>query len=184
MTQERLNGTGRARSAAADAERRPIELRDLVQWLDDEPRIHEDRLAERLGYHRQQMRALILRTRDELVTHGVLVTQQNSPCRTRQESRPGTQPDRYYLNEGQALVLCVLARLRDAATVRRELVDAFMAFRRAGLVVPATPADAPEWRALIVELQEQFAGIARALERHAGAPAGANGGGPRRELQS
>src|SRR5262249_206263 len=130
-----------------------IKLRDVVEWLDEEPRISDARLAERLGFERLRViRELIGRHRAELLSYGVLATEENSPkvglkpqppyaTAVRAESTPKAwvsdaefiEPRRqgrrkpgpvsgYYLNEGQALVLCALSRTPAAAAIRRELI--------------------------------------------------------------
>ena len=45
--------------------------------------------------------------------------------------RPGTA---YYLNEGQALVLCALSRTAVASQIRKALIDVFRAYRDGQLV--------------------------------------------------
>lgn len=46
-------------------------------------------------------------------------------------------PSGYHLNEGQALVICALSRTAQAATIRRALIEVFMAWRRGQLAPPA-----------------------------------------------
>ncbi|WP_454016984.1 hypothetical protein [Azospirillum sp. Marseille-Q6669] len=46
--------------------------------------------------------------------------------------RPGKA---YYLNEGQALVICALSRTPQAALVRRQIIEVFLAYRRGVLPV-------------------------------------------------
>lgn len=91
-----------------------------------EPRILDTMLAERLEFsYAPEVRRLIERNRDELEMHGeVYVT-------ATQTSLKGGRPGKaYYLNEGQALVICALSRTPKAAEVRKLLIDVFMAWRR------------------------------------------------------
>jgi hypothetical protein len=50
--------------------------------------------------------------------------------------RPGTE---YFLNEGQLLLLCMFSETEAAATVRKEIIDLFMAARRKDLPPPPRP---------------------------------------------
>jgi hypothetical protein len=98
--------------------------------LDSEPRILDIELAERLEFERPRVvRELIARNRDELETYGGL------PCHTANPGNQGGRPGKaYYLNEGQALVICALSRTEKAAAVRKMLIDVFMAYRQGKIV--------------------------------------------------
>ncbi|MEH0291793.1 hypothetical protein V6R98_02280 [Agrobacterium sp. CCNWLW71] len=101
----------------------------LIEF-DDEPRIRDIELAERLDFKRPaDIREIIARNRDELETYG------GFPCRTENPGTQGGRPGKaYYLNEGQALVICALSRTPKAAQVRKLLIDVFMAYRQGKLV--------------------------------------------------
>ncbi|MBB4267805.1 hypothetical protein [Roseospira visakhapatnamensis] len=120
---------------------------DDLSVMENEPRIHDLRLAERLGFRRERdVRKLIERNRTELSDHGEV-------CATvAQTSEAGGRPaTEYWLNEGQALVICMLSRTRVAAQVRREVITVFMAWRR-GMAPPA-PTSAPDpWAAMSARL--------------------------------
>lgn len=98
--------------------------------FDDEPRILDLDLAAWLGFGAaRQIRELIARNRDELEAFGSL------SCRTTNPGARGGRPGvAYYLNEGQALVICALSRTPKAAEVRKALIEVFMAYRRGKLV--------------------------------------------------
>ena len=134
----------------------------LVEF-DDEPRILDVDLAERLGMTRgTNIRTVIAANKDELEMHGNLhavnansnaeayqyvdgfhSARENSlPVAHGQFSAPYGKPNNargrpgkaYYLNEGQALVICALSRTPKAAQVRKLLIDVFMAYRQGKLV--------------------------------------------------
>lgn len=91
-----------------------------------EPRIMDLVLAERLEMvDRHDVRRLIERNREELEMHGELFSG-TVPENTGRRGRPGKA---YWLNEGQALVICALSRTEKAAQVRKILIDVFMAWR-------------------------------------------------------
>lgn len=101
-----------------------------VVEIDDEPRILDTMLAERLGFGRAtSIRILIERNRAELSLYGSLHRRDANPGK--QGGRPGKA---YWLNEGQALVICALSRTDKAAEIRKAIIDVFMAYRRGKLV--------------------------------------------------
>ena len=98
--------------------------------LEDEPRVLDLDLARWLGFTAaRQIRELIARNIEELTMHGGLSCRATNPGK--QGGRPGKA---YYLNEGQALVICALSRTSKAAQVRKALIDVFMAYRAGKLV--------------------------------------------------
>lgn len=107
-----------------------LSLTDLNTRINHEPRIQDVLLANKLGYERpNEMKRLIERNRPELETYGqVCVTVTQTPSSA--GGRPGKT---YYLNEGQALVLCALSRTPKAAAVRKSVIEVFMAWRRGQL---------------------------------------------------
>lgn len=106
-----------------------IARQSLIEF-DDEPRIRDIELAERLELARDRdIRVVIANNRDELEAYGSLRVETANPGA--QGGRPGKA---YYLNEGQALVICALSRTPKAAQVRKLLIDVFMAYRQGKLV--------------------------------------------------
>lgn len=98
-----------------------------VTVLDDEPRVRDLDLAERLGFSRPRaIRQIIERNIAELETYGPLAT-------LRGKSR-GQEFTEYYPNEGQSLCISAISNTPAAPLVRRALITTFMALRhgRAG----------------------------------------------------
>lgn len=118
-----------------------LSLRDLSASLTaGEPRILDLRLAEALGFDRpRDIRKLIDRSMPELAAHGGICATVAQNTDTRGRGRPGTE---YWLNEGQALVLCLLSRTDRAIAIRTQVIQVFMAWRR-GAEPPAPPPAPP-----------------------------------------
>lgn len=96
--------------------------------LDDEPRVQDLRLAEALGFvENKAIRRLIDRNMPELTAYGRIWDAPSQNTLAGKRGRPGLE---YWLNEAQALLVCMFSRTPEAARVRRELVDVFMAWRR------------------------------------------------------
>ena len=101
-----------------------------VHQIKEEPRVLDTDLAEWLGYAApRQVRELIDRNAQELRSYG------NLSRHTTNSGKRGRPGQAYYLNEGQALVICALSRTDKAAQVRKALIDVFMDYR-AGKIVP------------------------------------------------
>nr|WP_312968014.1 hypothetical protein [Brucella intermedia] len=116
------------RANAVDT-RRTFTIADLNTEIDAEPRIADKLLAQSLGYARHyKIRELITRNEAELSTYGSL------PLR-RGQSR-GQSFTEYFLNEGQALLICMFAKTVAAAAVRKALIDVFMEYRRGKIGKP------------------------------------------------
>jgi anti-sigma factor RsiW len=106
-----------------------------LHTINNEARILDTDLAQNLGYQLpRQVRELIKRNEAELNGFGTLshVTTNSSG------GRPATA---YYLNEEQALLVCMFSKTENAMLVRKQIIATFMAYRR-GQLVPAaqTPA--------------------------------------------
>jgi hypothetical protein len=102
--------------------------------VDGEPRILDLTLAEHLGFTRPRtIRQLIERSMAELESYG-LIAARCSAYRNRQYTE-------YWLNETQALVVCVLSRTERAAEVRRALITVFTAWRRGQLAPDGLPGE-------------------------------------------
>lgn len=95
--------------------------------IDAEARIHDEELGRRLGYARPRVvRELIARNEAELQRYGGL------PCRAANPGRRGGRPTQaYYLNEPQALLICMKSDAPVAADIRQEVIEVYMAFRQA-----------------------------------------------------
>ena len=104
-----------------------------LHTIDNEPRVLDTDLAERLGMARpRDIRGnLIKPNHTELETFGNL-REENANA-----GRPGRPAMAYYLNEEQALLICMFSKTSNAALVRKQVIETFMAHRR-GQLVPAT----------------------------------------------
>jgi hypothetical protein len=119
-----------ARSASA------LSVADINTSITNEPRIQDLALASRLGFtDPHKVRTLIARNADELASYGE-VSATVAETSSAKGGRPGRE---YWLNEGQALLVCALSRTPQAAVVRKSLIDVFMAWR-AGHLKPAATA--------------------------------------------
>lgn len=115
--------------AETDNTRRLISIADLNIAIDSEPRIQDMTLGDRLGFARpRKVRDIIERNATELETYGEIVSQAIKT--SARGGRPGTA---YYLNEPQALLICMFSNTARAAEVRKMLIDVFMEYRRAQL---------------------------------------------------
>jgi predicted ArsR family transcriptional regulator len=91
----------------------------ILEEHDGQPRTRDLDLAERLKIVRPyEIRRTIERHREELEMHGEIIV-----CRTNNNGGPGRPGKAYWLNEGQALVLCAFSRTAKAAQLRKQLVD-------------------------------------------------------------
>lgn len=109
-----------------------LSARDLyVISGDGEPCVRDVRLAGRLRYSRpEDIRQLIAANREEFEDYGPL------RCRT-VKSTGGRPAEEYWLNEGQLVLACFLSRASNARPIRKEVIEAFLAYRRGAQ--PATP---------------------------------------------
>ncbi|HGW7595126.1 TPA: hypothetical protein ACNRHW_004706, partial [Escherichia coli] len=107
-----------------------------LREFDGDPRIRDIDLAKRLGMaDLHKIRALIRKNEVELKEYGPISARQaeisNEVSSASEGSRGRGRPGRdFWLNEGQALVLCALSRTVRAAEVRRALIECFLAHRR------------------------------------------------------
>jgi hypothetical protein len=102
--------------------------------VDGEPRIFDLVLADRLGFTRPRtIRQLIERSMAELESFG-LIAARCSAYRNRQFTE-------YWLNEPQALLVCLFSRTEKAAEVRRTVIAVFSAWRRGQLAPTRQPTD-------------------------------------------
>jgi len=107
--------------------------------INNEPRIRDIDLAERLGFERSRaIRHLITRHRAEIDTYGTLPYSRDdaevSPQVVAKPNKGGRPIVCYWLNEGQALLLCMFSQTARAAQVRKLVIDTFMDYR-AGKIV-------------------------------------------------
>lgn len=106
-----------------------LTINDL-QVIEDEPRIKDIVLGERLGLAQPlNIRNVIESNKDELCNFGTF----HAVRETKKVGCVKRKITEYYLNEAQALLLCMFSRTAKAAQVRKELIDVYMAYRTRGL---------------------------------------------------
>lgn len=106
-----------------------ISIADLNTEIDSEPRMLDVVLGERLGFARpRKVREIIERNLEELEAYG-----SSAP---RRGAYRGTSFVEYYLNEPQALLICMFSNTAKAAEVRRQLIEVFMEYRRSLSRIP------------------------------------------------
>lgn len=100
--------------------------------INEEPRVLDTDLAEALGMAepRKVRQNVIEPNRTELEGYG--------PLRMRTIRTTGRPSNAYYLNEEQALLVCLLSRTERAKAVRAEVIRVFKAYRK-GQLQPALP---------------------------------------------
>ena len=106
--------------------------------IDNEPRILDTDLAANLGMARpRDIRANVISpNRTELEAFGVLRSMNAKSTDPLGRGRPTKS---FYLNEEQALLVCLLSRTERAKAVRAEVIRVFTAYRRGDLVAASAP---------------------------------------------
>ena len=175
---------------------------DQLADHDGEPRIRDLVLADRLGFAKPaKIRELIDRNRTELQGYGevrstaertgisaIVALNYCAPIiptagkirpeeissalnGNRGRGRPGKE---YWLNEGQALVLCALSRTPQAAAIRKQVIEVFLAYRAGRLGTPQLAAPASvgveqlaAMSATVEALKDEIAGIHAAVTHQA-----------------
>lgn len=107
-----------------------LELLDIgLHVIEDEPRVLDVELGERLGMAQpRDIRVVIRRNEEELLGFGSL--RARTANHTELGGRPATA---YFLNEEQAVLLSMLSRAPRAKEARAMIVKVFMAWRRGQL---------------------------------------------------
>ena len=112
-----------------------LSLSDLNTTINHEPRVRDTRLGEALGMAQPlNIRATIAANLDELKGFGLVHAEREPIVSGKGRTQEATA---FYLNEPQALLLCMFSRTERAAEVRKALIDVFMAHRRGQTVQPA-----------------------------------------------
>ena len=102
--------------------------------INGEPRVYDMRLAERLGFAEPRMiRNLIKRNHDKLLKFGVCYAVEQTAGE--QGGRPATE---FYLNQRQAIFICMKSETERAFDVQVEIVRVFDAYLN-GELKPAVP---------------------------------------------
>lgn len=107
-----------------------LAITDLNTTINHEPRIHDIKIGEALGFSRSRdVRRLIIDNMQELEIYGGVCGE------TAQTTTKGGRPSiSYWLNEAQALLLCMFSKTEKAAEVRKAVIDTFMAWRKGQLM--------------------------------------------------
>jgi hypothetical protein len=144
---------------------RTLSVSDLeTTTTDAEPRICARHLGESLGFDRpRNIRDLIERNLEELRTYGP------TPHRTAMVmigSGAKRNVQEYWLNEEQALLICMFARTTRAQAVRREVITVFTAWRqnRMPIVIPAQRRQ--PWHPTRAEMQQINSRASELLQVH------------------
>lgn len=118
--------------AIEDHTRRSFTIADIDVEKDGEPRVLDIKLATSLGMAQpRNIRSKISENFVELSMYGEVCTE------AMQTSARGGRPGKaYYLNEPQALLICMWSNTAQAAAVRKMLIDVFMEYRRGRLDKP------------------------------------------------
>lgn len=123
-----------------------ISLRqDDIRLMDGEPRVKDLRLGEVLGFAKPiSVRKVIRKNAGELAMHGGNF----SNLEKFSGQRRGPASEVYYLNEAQALLVCMFARTNEAIAARKQIIEVFLAYRHGKLVPtgrkpPANDRDKP-----------------------------------------
>lgn len=107
-----------------------------IEPIDGEARVLDLHIASCLRFDRlRDIRKLIERNMLELERYGTLRHRGATP------EGGGPTATEYWLNEGQALLICALSKTQRSADVRQELIAVFLAYREGQLVPPAPAAD-------------------------------------------
>ncbi len=103
-----------------------LTLADLNTTVNHEPRIAHQRLAEALGYGRQQeLGSLIERHREALQRFAAISVTATQNADHKGRGRPGKT---YWLNKKQALYLCTKSETANATEVTIQMVEVFDAY--------------------------------------------------------
>jgi phage antirepressor YoqD-like protein len=91
--------------------------------INGEPRVHDLHLAERLGFERPlNIRNIIKRNEAKLLSFGILSTAE------RIHEGAGRPTNEYYLNQKQAIFICMKSETEKAFDVQVEIVHVFDAY--------------------------------------------------------
>ncbi|MBP7336883.1 hypothetical protein [Niveispirillum sp.] len=143
-----------------------LNLSDLNTTVNHEPRVSHVRLAQVLGVaDARAILRLIERNRAELERYGSISVTVTENTDAIGRGRPGKT---YWLNEPQALLVCIRSDAPQAPAVRQSLIQVYMDWRRGQLAPAATDMDG---RPLALTEPEIMAALAfrRAVQKQADA---------------
>lgn len=103
-----------------------LTIQDLNTTINCEPRLEDLLVAKRLGFKRPRaIRQLIDANKEELETYGSIATAHGA--------YRGKQFTTYFLNEEQALLLCMFSRTENAKEARKNIIAVYQAYRKGTL---------------------------------------------------
>ncbi len=118
--------------------------------VNGEPRVHDLALAERLGFADQYMiRKLIKRNHDKLLKFGIVSTVETI------HQGAGRPSSEFYLNQRQAVFICMKSETEKAFDVQVEIVRVFDAYLN-GELKPTVPQNFAQALRLAAEQQERI----------------------------
>ena len=124
--------------------------------INGEPRVHDLHLAERLGFDRpRKIRDIIKRNHDKLLNFG--------GCPTVVRLVEGNQTAEFYLNQRQAIFICMKSETERAFDVQVEIVRVFDAYLN-GDIKPSLPQSYAEALRLYADQVERNEQQQRELE--------------------
>tara|TARA_Y100000782_G_C10171558_1_gene260028 strand:+ start:796 stop:1587 length:792 start_codon:yes stop_codon:yes gene_type:complete len=130
-----------------------LSVSDLNTEVNHEPRVHDLRLAEILGFDRyRNIRKLIARHKKELELYG-------SVCSTvEQTSAKGGRPaTEYWLNEGQALCICSKSDTAFASDALHQIITTYIALRNQRTQLQSSASVHVDMKALHEIVQQEVA---------------------------
>lgn len=136
-----------------------IKLDDLrVVSQGDEPRIQDWKLALALGFDRpRDIRKIIERHQAELDRYGRL----RHRGATSHEGSGARPVQEYWLNEAQALLICIRSDAPRAADVRHEIITVYQAWRRGELASVSETPITKEMRDLFANMDAKLDNITK-----------------------
>lgn len=135
----------------------------VLTAINGEPRVHDLALAERLGFDRpRDIRKIIKRNEDKLLKFG--------GCATVARVVEGNETAEFYLNQKQAIFICMKSETERAFDVQIEIVHVFDAYLNGELnadaVPPLPPIREPITPAHYLQLQELVRHISAHCHQH------------------
>lgn len=99
--------------------------------IEGDARVSDAHVSDVLGYKsKRHIQRQIARNIEELSSYGEVLRQTDAKPHSPVGGRPSNT---YFLNEEQALLLCMFSRTERAAQARRQIIEVFLAWRRGEL---------------------------------------------------
>lgn len=130
----------------------------VLSPINGEPRVHDLHLAEKLGFdHPLNIRNIIKRNQDKLLKLGILSTAEKI------HQGAGRPTSEFYLNQKQAIFICMKSETERAFDVQVEIVRVFDAYL-SGDLKPVAPQSFAQALRLAAEQQERIEQQQREIE--------------------